>query len=64
MENLLNSEIAKIILMVLVISNIAFSAVTQALEVLKKPLNPNHFAYKAIGLVQKAIDFLSANKKH
>jgi len=62
--NLLSDSMMTTILMVLVVVNVLFSAATQILEVLKKPLNPSHWAFKAIGMVQKAIDFLSANKKH
>jgi hypothetical protein len=64
LTDLLSDSTMTTILMVLVIVNVLFSAATQVLDVLKKPLNETHWAFKAIGLIQKAIDFLSANKQH
>jgi hypothetical protein len=49
---------------VLIVFNIAATAALQILDALQKPLNEDHFLYKAISAVKKAIDLLSANRKH
>jgi hypothetical protein len=60
----LSGNVVEIVLMVLVLFNVLATAVVKVLDVIKKPLAESHWLYKAISLVQKAIDAVSANRQH
>lgn len=54
----------EMIVMYLIAFNVIMSGVVSALEVIKKPLSEDHIVHKAINLIQKAVDFISANISH
>jgi len=58
------SELMAVVLSVLLGFNLAVSGVISALEALKVKLPEDHLIHKVIEFVQKAIDLISANKKH
>jgi uncharacterized protein YpmB len=62
--DLLNDKTAELVVMVLILFNVVATAGVSVLEVIKKPLSSSHWLHKVISLVQKAVDAVTANKKH
>lgn len=53
-----------IVLSVVVCYNALLTAASTILEHFKKSLNENHWLFKVSDILNKIVDFLSANKKH
>lgn len=54
----------ELVITIMLILNVVLSSSAKILDILKKPLSEDHFVYKALNLIQKAIDFISANISH
>lgn len=57
-------SIEAILVLAIVVYNSLLTATAAVLDFVKKPLSKDHWAYKVVSVLQKALDFISANRKH
>lgn len=57
-------ELMAVVLAVLIGFNLMVSGAVSVLQALKVQLAEDHVIYKIIDFIQKAVDLISANKKH
>jgi hypothetical protein len=57
-------QLNAVLLLAIVVVNSLLTAVSAVLDFIKKPLGKDHWAFKIVTVLQKIVDFISANKKH
>ena len=57
-------SIDAIIVLAIVVYNSLLTATVAILEYAKKPLPKDHWSFKVVSVLQKILDFVTANKKH
>jgi hypothetical protein len=57
-------SIEAVVILAIVVYNSLLTAVVAVLDFAKKPLPNNHWSFKVVTILQKVLDFLTANKKH
>ena len=57
-------SIEAVVILAIVVYNSLLTAVVAVLDFAKKPLPKDHWAFKVVTVLQKVLDFLTANKRH